>query len=125
MLAFSLSNLFCIAKSSRIWAYWVFPLHYILEGLFTSQFQNDSTPITPSYGSPFYAYVNATYCPVPEGEMIQDDCTGTAEEWISITFGGMWVPDHIPYCIGYLIGAIAVAKTLTFYGLRDKNYLAK
>jgi ABC-type multidrug transport system permease subunit len=28
-------------KPFWIWAYWVFPLHYVLEGLMTSQFESD------------------------------------------------------------------------------------
>mmetsp|Transcript_10409 Transcript_10409/g.22509 ORF Transcript_10409/g.22509 Transcript_10409/m.22509 type:complete len:256 (+) Transcript_10409:2-769(+) len=112
-----------------IWAYWTFPLHYVLEGLMTSQFKDDNTPIIASYGSPFYvATLNAT-CPdllnAPDGDVPNECITGTAEDWIYVTFGGMWIPEHIPYCIGYLFGAIVVAKLIAWYGLRTKNYLAK
>ena len=107
------------------WAYWTFPLHYVLEGLFTSQFNGDTTPIAPFFGSPYYEYVRENYCPdIPAGTELPTDCTGTAEDWIYVAFGGMWIPEHIPYCIGYLIGANVVAKALTLYGLKQKNYLA-
>ena len=109
-----------------IWAYWVFPLHYVLEGLLTSQFESDDTPIIADYQTPFYNYVTNKNCP---GEDLSDPpaacITGTAEEWIYVSFGGLWVPQHIPYNILYLFGAIVVAKILTIYGLRQKNYLAK
>ena len=29
-----------------LFIYWINPLHYTLEGLFTTQFHNDNTPIT-------------------------------------------------------------------------------
>lgn len=111
-----------------IWAYWTFPLHYIMEGLLTSQFRNDDTPIVASLGSPFYDYVLSEKCPgtTPEDSISVDCITGTAEEWIYVSFGKGWfVPDHIPFNFVYLIGAIIVAKVLTLYGLKQKNFLAK
>jgi hypothetical protein len=113
-------------KPFWIWAYWVLPLHYVLEGLLTSQFESDETPIIASYQSPFYNYVINKNCP---GDDLSDPSaaciTGTAEEWIYVSFGGKWVPQHIPHDFFYLIGAIVVIKILTIYGLREKNYLAK
>ena len=38
---------------------------------------------------------------------------------------GWFVPDHIPFDFVHLIGAIIVAKVLTLYGLKQKNFLAK
>ncbi len=66
------------------WGYWLFPLHYVLEGLFTSQFQGDNTTIVASFGSPFFDAV----CPeVGPNDPIPNNCTGTAEEWIYVSFG--------------------------------------
>jgi len=113
-------------NSFWIWAYWTFPLHYVLEGLFTSQFQGDTTPIVATYGTEFYNWVLNEECPGVEADPPPVECyTGTAEEWIYVSFGGMWVPDHIPYCIGYCIGAVVVAKAMAMYGLKQRNYLAK
>ncbi|KAL7543144.1 hypothetical protein ACHAXR_013435 [Thalassiosira sp. AJA248-18] len=115
-----------------IWAYWLFPLHYVLEGIMTSQFKDDDTPIVASYGSAFYGDVLKSECPdlVDNPNVLYDDIpaeciTGTAEQWVYVSFGGMWVPEHIPYDILYLCGAIIVAKGIAWYGLRSKNYLAK
>jgi len=133
-----------------LWAYWTFPLHYVLEGLLTSQFQNDSTPIEASFGTPFYdhvVYENGqvwSFCPcydlraneaeyaecqanmnLSPSEMSELCYTGTAEDWIYISFGGKWIPEHIPYDIIYCLGAIIVAKIMAIYGLSKKNYLAK
>lgn len=108
------------------WAYWVFPLHYVLEGLLTSQFVNDQTPIVAAYPSPFYDFVLNKNCPGYDHLNIPESCdlTGTAEEWIFSTFGGMWVPEHIKYDIIYLVGTIVLAKIVTGYGLKRKNFLA-
>jgi ABC-type multidrug transport system ATPase subunit/ABC-type multidrug transport system permease subunit len=110
-----------------IWAYWSFPLHYVLEGLLTSQFEGDNTPIVASLGSPFYEYTLEKNCPnmKPDHSLPAECITGTAEDWIYASFGGMWVPEHIPYCVIYLIGAIVVAKFMAWYGLKEKNFLAK
>lgn len=109
-----------------IWAYWVFPLHYVLEGLVTSQFQSDQTPIIASYQSPYYDYVLNKNCPGVDPSDPPAACiTGTAEEWINISFGGMFLPESIPYDILYLVCAIVLAKILAMYGLKKKNYLAK
>ena len=113
-------------NSFWIWAYWTFPLHYVLEGLFTSQFQGDTTPIVATYGTEFYNWVLSENCPKVEDDPPPVECyTGTAEEWIYVSFGGMWLPEHIPYCIGYCIGAVVVAKAMAMYGLKQRNYLAK
>ena len=56
----------------------------MLEGLFTSQFQGDNTTIVASFGSPFFDAV----CPdVGPNDPIPNNCTGTAEEWIYVSFG--------------------------------------
>ena len=116
-----------LVTRSWIWAYWTFPLHYVMEGLVASQFNDDPTPITASVGSTFYDYTLEKNC-------AQEDCcdgtnvdcyTGTAEDWIYVSFGGMWLPEHIWYCFLYLCGAVLVAKVLSIWGLKQKNYLAK
>lgn len=90
-----------------------------------SQFEDDSTPITPSYGTDFYQYVRENYCPeVSAGEQLPSDCTGTAEDWLYVSFGGWWVPEHLPWNVLYLFGAVILTKCLSLYGLSSKNYLA-
>ena len=113
-------------KSFWIWAYWVFPLHYIMEGLLTSQYRGDQTPIVASLSSPFYYYVLGKNCPnMPTDQTPPVECiTGTAEDWVYVSFGGMWVPENIPYDILYLIFAIIVFKAAALYGLKTRNYLA-
>ncbi|KAL7540199.1 hypothetical protein ACHAXR_009936 [Thalassiosira sp. AJA248-18] len=69
------------------WAYWTFPLHWILEGLLTSQFQDDNRPIVASFGSPFYDYLISENCPeLKPDQSVPTECiTGTAEEWIFVS----------------------------------------
>jgi len=109
-----------------IWAYWTMPGHYVLEGLLVSQFHEDTTPIIPSVGSPFYDAVWANECPdAPYGEPLPEGCTGTAEQWIYISFGGMFVWGHIGYNTIYLVGVLLLSKLIAFVALKKLNYLAK
>jgi len=108
------------------WAYWVMPGHYVLEGLLVSQFHEDNTPIIPYVGSPFYDYVRKTYCPGAEyGEPLPSGCTGTAEEWIYVSFGGKFVWGHLGANIIYLVLVLLLSKLVAFVALKRLNYLAK
>ena len=89
------------------------------------QFENDTTPITASYGSDYYKFVRETCCPeVPKGDVLPSDCTGTAEDWLYVSFGGWWIPEHLPWIVLYLLCAIAMIKIISLYVLTSKNYLA-
>lgn len=58
----------------------------VFEGIFTSQFDGSDTPITATPGTRFYLYLNCTAATT--------ECTGTAEEWIEVSFPDFSV-DHI------------------------------
>jgi hypothetical protein len=94
-------------------AYWLFPGHYVLEGLLTSQFKGDTTRILASPGSQFFAASNCT-ASVP--------CYGTAEDWINITFGGKFIYEHIKWDILYLVGLVVGARVITCIALTHLNY---
>lgn len=104
-----------------MWGYWLFPYHYIVEGLVISQFGNDDTPIEASFDSPFYVYLIDNHC---GGNATDCTTVGTAEEWVAASFGGMWKPEHIPYNVLYCFGAIVFTKAIAIYGLKQRNYLA-
>jgi len=110
-----------------VWAYWVFPLHYILEGLIASQFNEDNTPIQPALGSPFYEFVlrNCQEPGIMPGLPLPEGCTGTAEEWVFVSFGGQFAYDHLLLDAVYLLGAVVFAKAVSFTALYKLNYLAK
>ena len=57
-----------------IWAYWTFPLHYVLEGLLTSQFENDNTPIVASLNTPFYDYTVEQNCADSTADPLPVEC---------------------------------------------------
>lgn len=100
-------------------AYWLFPGHYVLEGLVASQFHEDDTPIESTPGSPFYQYL------VSERGCTTSECIGTAEDWIFVSFGGQFKYENIPWNVLYLVALIVVARAITFYALMKLNYLAK
>jgi hypothetical protein len=109
-------------------AYWLFPGHYVLEGLLTSQYHQDYTPIEASLGTPFYEFLvsnpdSVVDCPVLIPGLA--GVCGTAEVWIYTSFGGRFAFEHIPWNVLYLFGLIIGARIVTFVGLANLNYLAK
>merc|ERR1711971_360402 len=97
-----------------IFMYWLLPGHYILEGLLTTQYDNDNTEITAQVGSPFYIYLG---CDGSEGT-----CSGTAEEWINATFDGVFSRGNVPYDILYLVGMTILTRVVTVWALGYLNY---
>lgn len=104
-----------------VWAYWVFPGHYVMEGLIMSQFKDDDTQIEASFGSAYFeSLVAAGRC-----DETSTQCFGTAWEWVLVAFGENWSTDHIPWNILYLIGLAILSRLVTYYALTNFNYLAK
>jgi ABC-type multidrug transport system ATPase subunit/ABC-type multidrug transport system permease subunit len=100
-----------------IFMYWLLPGHYILEGLMTTQFDGDKSPIAANPGSPFYQYLVSTeQC--KQGGM----CSGTAEEWVQFTFAGEFNVDNVPYDILYLVGVTILTRVITVLALGHLNY---
>jgi len=97
-----------------IFMYWILPGHYILEGLLTTQYENDETPITAQVGSPFYDYLGCN-----ESE---DTCIGTAEEWLIATFDGNFSRANVPYDILYLVAVTILTRVATVWALGSLNY---
>lgn len=100
-------------------AYWLFPGHYVLEGLLASQFHQDDTPIEATLGSPFYDYLQDV------GGNCTETCVGTAEDWIKVSFGGEFRWENIPWNILYLLALTIGARLITWIALVKLNYLAK
>ena len=97
--------------------YWVMPGHYIFEGLIASQFDGDDTPIVASPGTPFWNFLECED-KVGPGE----DCVGTAEQWVFASFGGNFLPEHIPRNIAYLVVLFVVTRATTGFALGNLNY---
>lgn len=98
-----------------IFMYWLMPGHYILEGLLTTQFNNDDTPIEASIGSPFWEYLGCT----------EEPCYGTAQQWIFVSFGGAFVFENVKWDVTYLVGAIILVRLIAYIALTRLNYLEK
>jgi ABC-type multidrug transport system ATPase subunit len=98
-----------------IFMYWLMPGHYILEGLLTTQFNNDDTPIEASIGSPFWEYLGCT----------EEPCYGTAQQWIFVSFGGAFVFENVKWNVTYLVGAIILVRLIAYIALTRLNYLEK
>lgn len=96
-----------------IFMYWLLPGHYILEGLMTTQFNNDTSEIAASPGSGFYQYLECV-----EGS----PCAGTAEEWIEYTFAGEFSISNVPYDILYLFAVTILTRLISVWALGNLNY---
>lgn len=100
-----------------IFMYWLLPGHYVLEGLMTTQFENDTSPIAANLESVFYQYL------VDSEQCVQgSSCTGTAEEWVQATFAGNFSVANVPYDILYLVGVIICTRVITVWSLGHLNY---
>jgi len=97
-----------------IFMYWILPGHYILEGLLTTQYENDNTKITAQVGSPFYIYLGC------DGS--EEECIGTAEEWIIATFNGEFSRENVHYDIIYLVCMTILTRVVTVLALGHLNY---
>jgi len=95
-----------------IFAYWMFPGHYVFEGIIMSQYENDDTPILASPGTAFYTSLKCASDQI---------CEGTAEEWVASSFPD-WNVDNVPWNALYLIGVIIVTRVVTFWALTSLNY---
>lgn len=102
-----------------IFMYWLLPGHYILEGLLTTQYNNDESPITANTGSGFYQYL------IDSGKNITDcsaECTGTAESWVEYTFDGEFSIENVPYDILYLVAMTILTRVISVWALGHINY---
>ena len=100
-------------SSSLGFMYWLLPGHYILEGLMTTQFHEDNSPISASPGSGFFLYLGCT-----EGS----ECVGTADEWVTYTFAGEFSFSNVPYDILYLVVMTILTRVITVWALSNLNY---
>jgi hypothetical protein len=99
--------------------YWLMPGHYIFEGLIVTQFDGDETPIIASPGTPFWASLR---CGEDQIAGEATDCIGTAEQWVFASFGGNFVPEHIPANMVYLAILFVATRIITLIALGALNY---
>merc|ERR1712176_311614 len=95
--------------------YWITPGHYVYEGLVTSQYQGDNTPVTAKQGSVFFYDLNCTI-----GQ--EEPCIGTANDYINSFFGGRFHESHLLYDGLVLALYLVIARLLTYVALKRCNY---
>ena len=98
-----------------IFMYWLMPGHWIMEGLFTSQFGSSQLPIEASVDSPFYVALGCNETTT--------SCTGTAGEWLAVTFP-TFSEDNIKWDATFLIGIVVVTRAVSWFALTNFNYRA-
>ena len=86
----------------------------VFEGIFTSQFDGDTTMIEATPGSYFFESLGCT-----QGE----PCSGTAGQWITSSFPDFSV-DHIKWDFLYLLLVIVTSRVITFIALTKLDYKA-
>jgi ABC-type multidrug transport system permease subunit len=102
-----------------IFMYWLLPGHWIFEGIFMSQFENDETMIVASPGSVFFNALNCTSADANANAT----CEGSVWFWVQVSFPD-WSPSNIPWCALYLIGVMVVTRCISFYGLTTMNHMS-
>lgn len=95
------------------WAYWIFPGHYLFEGIFATQFSDDTTLIEASTGSPFYKSLNCT--------SYTDPCEGTVGQWFAVNYSD-FSRDNVYYCGIFLACFIILTRFVTLWALSSLNY---
>ena len=86
----------------------------VFEGIFTSQFDGDTTMIAANPGSSFFMSLDCT-----NGE----ECYGTVGQWIAASFPD-FSSDNIKWDILYLVLVIFVSRVITFMALTTLDYTA-
>ncbi|KAL7562290.1 hypothetical protein ACA910_014509 [Epithemia clementina (nom. ined.)] len=94
-----------------VFAYWIFPGHYLFEALLTTQFSSDDTLITASPGGVFYQSLNCT----------SDPCQGTVADFFQLTFPD-FSRDNVYYCGIYFVCLIIGSRFVTYVALTSLNY---
>merc|ERR1740121_2180379 len=96
--------------------YWITPGHYVYEGLITSQYQGDKTPVHANPGSVFFNFLNCTE------DQINGECVGTADQFVDCFFGGRFHHSHLLYDALVLALYLVIARALTYFALKRFNY---
>ena len=97
-----------------VFAYWIFPGHYLFEALFTTQFHDDTTIITASPGSAFYDALGCAESP-------DTICEGTISVWFETNFQD-FSRDNVYYCGIYFVALIIGSRLAAFWALTSLNY---
>jgi hypothetical protein len=97
--------------------YWTAPGRFALEGLVTTQFYEDDTPVMAQYASPYWFHINCTIDTLPE------DCQGTISDYVDFLFGGRFTLDNFWIDVGVLLFYMILAKGVQEFALYYFNYV--
>jgi ABC-type multidrug transport system ATPase subunit/ABC-type multidrug transport system permease subunit len=93
--------------------YWIMPGHWIMEGLFTSQYGSSQLPIEASVDSPFYVSLGCNNT--------NDPCVGTAGEWLAVSFPD-FSESHIKWDATFLVIVMIITRAVALTALSFLNY---
>lgn len=80
--------------------------------------KGDQTAIQASTGTAFWNYLDCDE-KIAGGAT---ECFGTTEEWVFATFGGVFVPEHLPANVDYLVGLLVLTRLVMLAGLQFVNF---
>ena len=93
------------------------PGRFAFEGLVTTQFYEDDTPVIAQYASPYWFNINCTINTAP------GDCEGTISDYVDFMFGGKFTLDNFWIDVGVLLAYMILAKGVQEFALYYFNYV--
>ncbi|KAG7353935.1 ABC transporter-like protein [Nitzschia inconspicua] len=97
--------------------YWTAPGRFAFEGLVTTQFADNDTPVYPEFASPYFFYLNCTETD------FHSECFGTIDNYVQFFFGGRFTLENFGLDVGVLIAYMILAKCVTEFALWKFNYV--
>jgi hypothetical protein len=102
--------------------YWTAPGRFALEGLVTTQFNDNDLAVIPEPLSPYFFYLNCNANRTVDGQL-EEECYGTIDDYVSYFFGGRFTLDNFQMDVGALFAYMILAKVVTELALRKFNYV--
>ncbi|KAG7360096.1 ABC-2 type transporter-domain containing protein [Nitzschia inconspicua] len=97
--------------------YWTAPGRFAFEGLVTTQFADNDTPVYPEFASPYFFYLNCTETD------FHSECFGTIDNYVQFFFGGRFTLENFGLDVGVLVAYMILAKCVTEFALWKFNYV--
>jgi hypothetical protein len=99
--------------------YWTAPGRFALEGMVTTQFDNNTLPVIPEPLSPYFFELgcNENFTVAEQG------CQGTIEGYVTYFFGGRFTIKNFGMDVGVLFAYMILAKMATELALWKFNYV--
>lgn len=95
--------------------YYICTGHYVYESMVMALYTDNTETVIATVGSDFYEYLEQNSADCAEG---QANCTGTAEEYVNVFFGGEFTRQHQLRNALILGGTLVLARVLTWVALK-------